>query len=248
MKEHCTHSWFEDWFDSEYYHTLYKSRDETEAARFMDALLGYLTLPAGAHVMDLACGKGRHSRFLNSLGYNVLGVDLSENSIAFARQFESATLQFRVGDMREPQGHLAFDAVFNLFTSFGYFNSQADNRKTLASIHTSLKTNGLLVIDFMNSAKAIAHLQPHYVLEKNGVVFHINKRLEEGVIHKKIAFTDKGQSWQFEEQVQALTFQHFIDYFSKTGFVLKTVFGNYALEPFDEKNSDRMIFIAQKTA
>ena len=74
-------SWFTSWFDTPYYHILYKDRDDKEAQIFMDNIVHYLNLPEEAKILDLACGKGRHSIYLNKLGYNVTGVDLSENSI-----------------------------------------------------------------------------------------------------------------------------------------------------------------------
>ena len=79
-----TTQWFTSWFDTPYYHTLYKDRNHSEAQVFMDNLTNYLNVPEHGEILDLACGKGRHSIYLNSLGYNVTGVDLSENSIEYA--------------------------------------------------------------------------------------------------------------------------------------------------------------------
>ncbi|MEN8885269.1 MAG: methyltransferase domain-containing protein, partial [Winogradskyella sp.] len=76
--------WFASWFDTPYYHILYKDRDYSEAQVFMDNLTNYLNIPNGGKILDLACGKGRHSVYLNKLGYNVTGVDLSEKSITHA--------------------------------------------------------------------------------------------------------------------------------------------------------------------
>lgn len=76
-----TTTWFTSWFDTPFYHILYKDRDDTEAQHFMDKLTGYLNIPEGGSILDLACGKGRHSIYLNSLGFDVTGADLSENSI-----------------------------------------------------------------------------------------------------------------------------------------------------------------------
>jgi len=73
--------WFEDWFDTNYYHVLYQNRNEEEARRFIHNLIDHLGIPKGVKVLDLACGKGRHSITLNDLGYDVLGEDLSPNSI-----------------------------------------------------------------------------------------------------------------------------------------------------------------------
>ena len=72
-----TNNWFSSWFDSPYYHILYKERNFREAQIFIDNLTFYLNMDEGSKVLDLACGKGRHSIYLNQLGYDVLGVDLT---------------------------------------------------------------------------------------------------------------------------------------------------------------------------
>jgi SAM-dependent methyltransferase len=96
-------SWFEDWFNTPYYHILYKDRDYKEAENFISNLTKELKLPTHSSIIDLACGKGRHSVFLNQLGFEVLGVDLSEESILHNKQFENSAspkLEFKVHDMR----------------------------------------------------------------------------------------------------------------------------------------------------
>src|SRR5690554_6600617 len=126
--------WFETWFDTPYYHILYQNRDFSEAEKFINNLLDYLKLPKDANCLDLACGKGRHSVFLNKKGLQVTGVDLSENSIQEAKPFENETLKFDTHDMREVYKKNTYDIVFNLFTSFGYFDSSEDNLKVLKSV------------------------------------------------------------------------------------------------------------------
>ena len=123
-------NWFESWFDTKYYHILYKERNDEEAQLLMDNLTHYLNLPEDAKILDLACGKGRHAIYLNSLGFDVTGIDLSENSIKEASQFANEKLHFKVHDMRETCNE-KYDAIFNLFTSFGYFEDDTDNYKTI---------------------------------------------------------------------------------------------------------------------
>ncbi len=81
--------WFETWFDSEYYHKLYKNRDDEEAEQFITNLITNLQLDLKSNILDLACGKGRHSIFLNKIGFKTMGVDLSPKSIAFAKKFNN---------------------------------------------------------------------------------------------------------------------------------------------------------------
>ena len=97
----------------------------------------------------MACGKGRHSVTLNKHGLTVLGVDLAPNSILEAQKSETTNLSFGVHDMREVIAGKTFDAIFNLFTSFGYFDDLNDNVRVVQSMHSMLNDEGILVIDFL---------------------------------------------------------------------------------------------------
>ena len=68
--------WYKDWFNSEYYHKLYFDRDEQEAEGFIERLLQHLNPSPGSRMLDVACGKGRHSRFLSAHGFDVTGIDI----------------------------------------------------------------------------------------------------------------------------------------------------------------------------
>ena len=122
--------WYTSWFNSPYYHILYKDRDYTEAGRFMDKLTADLQLEKGSKILDLACGKGRHSIYLSELGYDVTGADLSPKNIEAAKKYERPGLRFVIHDMCLPFLE-KFDAIFNLFTSFGYFESPNDNLRAI---------------------------------------------------------------------------------------------------------------------
>ena len=123
---------------------LYSNRDYTEAENFITKLTADLQLPPQSKIIDLACGKGRHSVFLNKLGYDVLGLDLSRQSIESDKQYENQTLLFEVHDMRNPIDADPMDAVFNLFTSFGYFDNESDDKKVFQSVYNALKPEDIL--------------------------------------------------------------------------------------------------------
>lgn len=234
--------WYASWFDTPYYHILYKDRDYHEAQLFMDNLTGYLNLPEKAKILDLACGKGRHSVYLNQLGFDVTGADLSANSIAQASQHQNPTLHFKVHDMREPFEE-KFDAVFNLFTSFGYFDDDNDNLRTLKAIHESLNDYGLAVIDFMNVNNVVAKLVADEVKTVDGIDFHINRYLADNHIFKEIRFTDQGREYHFTEKVKALTLEDFESLMEQAGIFLLDVFGDYKLRKFSATESERLILI-----
>lgn len=236
-------NWYASWFDTPYYHILYKDRDYAEAQLFMDNITNYLNLPDDAKILDLACGKGRHSIYLNQLGYDVTGADLSENSITEAKQFENEKLHFCVHDMRQPFSGLQFDAVFNLFTSFGYFDNDEDNLKTLAAIRDSLSEYGFGVIDFLNAQQVIDTLVPTETKTVDGIDFHIKRFYIDGNIYKEIDFEDQGCAYHFTEKVRAFTLPDFEAMMETAGIHLLEVFGDYKLHKYSPKSSERLIMI-----
>lgn len=239
-------SWYRTWFDSPYYHILYRHRDLYEAARFIDRLFKYLNPDSDAEFLDLACGKGRHSRTIAAKGYRVTGIDLSESNIREAQRHADDRLKFHIHDMREPLAPNAFDYVLNLFTSFGYFDSLEENEKVLASTAVNLKPKGKLVIDFLNAHRVISGLVPEETIHENGVRFDIHRELEAGVIRKHIRVNDGDKTHRFEERVRALTKADFSGMLSRTGFEILDIFGNYGLEKFEAEMSPRLILIARK--
>ena len=238
--------WFADWFDTAYYHTLYSNRDEQEAARFIGNLTKKLKLPKGAKLLDLACGKGRHSITLNKLGFNVLGADLSPNSISIAKKSKTDGLEFIVQDMRKPIENKEFDAVLNLFTSFGYFDDLNDNERVISSVRSMLKNNGIFLIDFMNAEYIIDTLIEKEVKTVNSIEFEIERRYDGEHIFKDIRFNDRNQVFHFTERVQALKLKHFETLLTNNDFEILRTFGDFDLNPFDEKTSDRLIIVSQK--
>lgn len=237
-----TTQWYASWFDTSYYHILYEDRDYAEAHQFMDNLTQYLNLPENGKILDLACGKGRHSIYLSSLGYDVTGVDLSVNSIAYAKQHENEKLHFEVHDMCRPFND-QFDAVFNLFTSFGYFDRTEDNLNTIKAIRDDLNESGFGVIDFMNSDYVIENLVPEDVKTVGNIDFHQKRYVEDGYIVKDISFTDKGEDFQYQERVKAKTLADFEALFEEAGVYLLDVFGDYKLRKFHKATSERLIMI-----
>ena len=237
-----TKQWYASWFDTPYYHILYKDRDYTEAQLFMDTLTNYLNIPEGGKILDLACGKGRHSVYLNTLGYNVTGVDLSEQSIAHANQFKNETLKFNVHDMSKPYPE-TFDAVFNLFTSFGYFEDDKCNLETIASIKAELNEFGFGVIDFMNVNYVIENLVTEDVKTVEGIDFYQKRSVQDGYVIKDISFKIDGETYKFQERVKAITLRDFEALFEKAGVYLLDVFGDYKLHQYHSKSSERLIMI-----
>jgi SAM-dependent methyltransferase len=237
-----TENWYTSWFDTPFYHILYKDRDYAEAGNFMDTLTSFLQLSPNAEILDLACGKGRHAKYLNELGYKVTGVDLSPKSIAFAKQFANSNLIFEEHDMSLPYPK-KFDAVFNLFTSFGYFEKEEDNLRTIKAIKSELKPKGIAVIDFLNAEYVKRNLVSSETKAIEGITFNIDRIIENGYIIKKIHFIYNSKVYCFEERVKAISLSDFNDCFEKANIRLIHCFGDYQLNDFVEETSERLILI-----
>lgn len=238
--------WFEEWFDSPYYHILYSHRDNEEAAAFLDLMCGQLQLPPGSGILDLGCGKGRHARHLHSKGFKVTGVDLSQQNIDFCRQFEEPGLEFYVHDMRRLFRINYYHAVLNLFTSFGYFEQDHQNELVIQAASKSLLPGGQLVIDFLNAEKVKNEMQPEQIVVRENIEFHIRKNIRSGFLIKDITFDDQGNSFRFREEVRLLSENDFRAYFERAGLLVEKVYGDYKLDSFDIHSSPRLIMVARK--
>jgi cyclopropane fatty-acyl-phospholipid synthase-like methyltransferase len=239
--------WFESWFDSPYYHLLYKNRDKQEAEHFISNLLDFLKLPPGCQVLDLACGKGRHSVLLSNHCLEVTGVDLSANSIASAKQLEHSKLHFEVRDMRQAFTQNKFSCIFNLFTSFGYFDNLIDNQNVVKAMHTMLAASGMLVIDFMNAERVLTTLVHEETKTVDSIHFQLLRSFTGTHIVKDIRFHAEGHDYHFIERVQALRLEDFKILLEAHGFKIIRTFGDFDLNTFDSKTSDRLILIARKS-
>lgn len=237
--------WFGEWFDSPFYHILYQDRDHTEAMHFIDNVVEYLQPAPDARFLDLACGKGRHSIYLNEKGYDVTGLDLSPQNIEYARQYSNSRLRFVQHDMRQVYMTQSFDYVVNLFTSFGYFDTKEEHQAAICAVSKSLKSGGVFLLDFLNPYAVINELVPQEIKSSDGIDFHITRRFDGEFILKDIEFLHKGESYQYQEKVKAIRRVEFLDYFEKAGLKVIELFGNYDMAPYDKEKSDRLIFLTQ---
>lgn len=238
-------AWYASWFDTPWYHLLYQHRDYKEAELFIDNICQYLALPEQCRVLDLACGKGRHAIYLAQKGYEVTGLDLSARNIAEARLSANETLEFAEHDMRQVYKKNHFDVVFNMFTSFGYFDDKQDDWQVLKAIHAGLKPQGLFVFDYLNN---------HYVSEThipseeqtiNDIRFQIARHISEDWIVKQIQFEIEGEHFSFYEKVRNYRPEELATLLHRSGFEILRSFGNYRLEPLST-DSPRCIYVARR--
>lgn len=244
-------NWFEEWFDSPLYEKLYAYRNKNEADQLADLIEEEIPVSNFPKILDLGCGRGRHSITLAERGYNVLGMDLSKEVISKAAQIAAKknlpNLRFQVGDMRRPLDK-TFDAVVNLFTSFGYFRDDGENAQVIESVSKMLKRNGSFVLDYLNAYKVrkdLVHEEEELFRE---MTVHIDRKIKRNMVYKKIRFTGEKleKPIQYQERVKLYERDWFDNVFGKNGFRLERCYGSYGGESFDKENSPRLLMIAKK--
>jgi SAM-dependent methyltransferase len=246
MKQEHSKEWFQVWFDSPFYPMLYNNRDETEANFFLNHLIEHLKPLKSACMLDLACGRGRHSIYLNKLGFDVTGVDLSAESIREALEFESKTLHFYEHDMRRLLSTNTYDYVFNLFTSFGYFKRKEENLNVVRNMAATLKPRGTLIIDFLNAGLLRHQGKVSETKVVDEVTFNITKVIDSGKIIKHITVNSKTETHFFEENVSLIGPEEFEAFFKACNLTVLNIFGEYDLSPFNESSSNRLIYEVRK--
>lgn len=218
----------------------------------VDFLEKRLALKKGARVLDCPCGHGRHSVELARRGYDVTGQDLNGFFIEEAKKAAAqagVSVRWNKGDMREIPFENEFDIALNLFTAFGYLESDEEDQKALAAVAKTLKRGGKFVLDVINRDRVVRNYRPNHwaKLSDSSVVLteaefdHTTGRNNE----KRTRIDVDGKREEFSLPLRMYTVVELVKMFRKAGFVLKETYGNYGGEPltFDSK---RFILVAEK--
>lgn len=241
--------WFEEWFDSSLYEKLYANRDEEEAAKLIALLEETLSLQKCSKILDLGCGRGRHSINLTEKGYQVTGIDLSEQAIRTAREkarlLDMEEIRFEVRDMRDPLPE-RFDAVVNLFTTFGYFESDTENARVLDSIRQMLVPGGIFVLDYLNATRVRNTIRPSEEGSFHGIHYTIRRYIRDNAVFKEIEFSGGkiDGTKEYSERVKLYTRSWFEREMKKRNLTIDHIYGDYEGSDFNAENSDRLLIIS----
>ena len=238
--------WFEDWFADKDYLKVYGHRDSDDAKQLIETVLSQIDVPKNAKVLDAACGAGRYSHLLAGKGFNVTGFDLSKQLLEVAnKNFEHSVNLFRA-DLRSIQFKEKFDLIFNVFTSFGYFESDEENFLFIKNAYTFLHNGGYFVFDFLNKDFVINNLNPKTEKELDGLSIVETREIVDGRVVKKITLRRDQGIKEFVESVRLYDKDKIISEFENIGYNVKKVFGDYLGKEYNSQQSARLIIIFQK--
>lgn len=241
--------WFEEWFNTEEYLNVYRHRNDADAERLVNLILANTILDHNADVIDLACGNGRHSIHFAECGFNVTAVDLSEILLDAAQKNAESlglSIKFVNSDIRSFQSESKFDLAVNLFTSFGYFETDDENFSLFKNIFNSLKNNGYFVLDYFNANYLSNNLVTHseeIVSEKKIIQ---ERRIIGHRVIKDITISEDGLRKSFRESVRIYSGTELLAAIKNSGFKVHKVFGDYDGINFDLNSSPRIIIISGK--
>ncbi len=240
--------WYVKSFGEDYL-LVYQHRDYTGAAREVHAMSQWLNLQAGARVLDLCCGMGRHSLALEQLGYELTGVDLSQALLDTAREADTERrVRWIKGDMRQVPLAEQFDAVVNLFTSFGYFDEDEQNVRVLREIDRLLLPEGRFLIDYLNPSYVRHNLVPASERMCGDTRVMEARKIEDGFVRKHIRIVGgDGRVRDYMEQVrlyELADFERMLD--GHTALAIDRVYGAYDGSAYCRTESPRIIMIGTK--
>jgi SAM-dependent methyltransferase len=253
-------TWYKQWFNTQDYLDLYKHRDDVDASKIINLLFANIKLNKGAKVLDLACGNGRHSVLFAKKGFYVTGIDLSPFLIRKANErfkIEYAgsrkKLSFEIGNMKHISHKNEFDLVVNLFTSFGYFEKDKDNKKVIKSISNALKPGGWFLLDFLSKEHLLGNIVPYDIKKEHGKIIIQIRSIINGFVEKNILIIKNSRSGgsyplldRFKEKIRLYSLDDFRSMFKANRLTISKVFGSYAGSKYDKQKSERLIILARK--
>ena len=221
--------WYQEWFD-EYYLLTYAHRDDNDARQQVELICRTVRPTAETTVLDLACGDGRHAVLLAEHGCCVTGLDLSPTLIQRARE-RAPELTFYQRDMREIPG--TYDLITSLFTSFGYFETDAENAAVIAAVSRALNPGGHYWLDFINPAYVRAHLEPVTRRQlDNGWQAEERRGIKDGRVVKRLTLTNGDQQKHYTESVRLFDRDALEHMLTQHGLAVTHAFGTIDGQPW----------------
>ena len=251
MTEQTRKAWYEqDGFWQTFEATIFDAERRALAPTEVERVIELLALEPGQRICDLCCGVGRHSLEMARRGFQVTAVDRTERYIEEARRVgkaEGLAIEFVREDMRDFCRPDTFDAMLNLFTSFGYFDAQRDDRRTLENAYRSLRKGGRLILDLMSKEIMARLFGPRDWRRVDGGILLEDRKIVDdwGRIENTWTLIKDGEQKQgfFSHRLYSATELRRL--LEACGFRDVAAYGSLAGVPYDEK-AERLVIVGRK--
>jgi len=251
MTKRQERSWHDDdRFWETFSPAMFGQRRWEDAPKEIDELIPLLGIKPGSAVLDLCCGQGRHSLELARRGFRVTGVDRTSTYIEEAKKrakAEGLNIEFIKEDMREFSRADAFDAVINMFTSFGYFEDLADDERVLANMYRSLRKDGTLMIDVMGK-EILARIFRERDWQEQDESFILQERKvcrNWSWMENRWILLKDGRQYETKFSHRLYSAKELSDLLKDSGFSHVDIYGDLCGANYDH-NAKRLIAVAKK--
>jgi ubiquinone/menaquinone biosynthesis C-methylase UbiE len=245
-------AWYKEMFATEDPLRSDKYGESEKSRAQVDFVIEKLALQPGARVLDLCCGQGRHLLDLMKRGYEVVGVDLSEYMLAKCREAaegQGLKPNLMQADMREINFDSEFDAVINLFTSFGYLESDDEDQQVLDAVSRALKPEGRFFIDMMSRDWLMRNYKEHRwdENERGDITIHDSRfdSITGRTNVRELTLHADGSRTENHHSLRMYTYSELAEKLNRAGMVIRSAWGQYDGEEFGYL-SMRMIVISEK--
>jgi SAM-dependent methyltransferase len=246
--------WYVSLFGEEYFHAYGPLLTDERTAREVDGIIQLLGLDPGSAILDLACGHGRHAIPLAQHGYQVTGLDLSDVFLGRAKAEANARdvhVRWTRADMRDIPFEGEFDAVINIFTAFGYFDSDTENAQVLRQVHKALRPDGRFLIETMHRDSLVRAFEPSSVTRhEDGLLVTEERKLDQVsgrcAVRLTLIYPD-GRRTELGHDVRVYTPTELAALISQAGFTLQAAYGGLDGSPLT-LTSRRLVMVAEKPA
>ena len=245
--------WWRHYFDAGYVREYEPLLDLVEDRRQVARLIELLELPTGARILDLACGQGRHAHLLAEAGFDVDGLDLSAHLIDAAKaRGTGKTLRYRRGDMRKlPSAWTGrFDAVVNLFTSFGFFAHARDDARVVRECARVLKPGGVMLWQGGSRDGVMAKFLPSdWWTTRDGTIIAQDRSFDPltGFLTIKSLWQGKRGTEHREHRIRLYTATRLAELMLDAGLVVEQAWDSFADRGLSRRSSE-MLLVARREA
>lgn len=246
--------WYESFYGSDHLHAFAPFLSHTRTFHEVDAIIKLLGIPSGSAILDLCCGHGRHTIELAQRGYHVVGQDLSEVFLQRAEAdavAQDVQVRWVHQDMRTIPFDREFDAVINISTAFGYFDSEAENLNVLQQVHHALKPHGSFLVDIIHRDGLMRNYLPFFVTHHEDGTLIIDERQFDLRTSRSngcmtMLFPD-GRRAEYHESVRVYTLTELTRLIEAAGFEIVNYYGGLNGSPLTP-SSHRMVVLSRKTS